>query len=71
MPSATAARECHAVALLYIFLREASALSVLLRWALRRPLIVGRTNGNGSHAFLFSDNADVVGPYRQNKTIRL
>ena len=43
MHSASAARERHAVALPYINLREASALSVLLRWAVPEPRSVERT----------------------------
>ncbi len=33
-------------------LREASALSVQLQWAIPEPLMVGRTSSTGSHAFL-------------------
>ncbi|MBD5355514.1 MAG: hypothetical protein HDR88_00670 [Bacteroides sp.] len=38
------------------YLREASALLVLLRWALPEPPIVGRAIGTDSHAFLFIIN---------------
>ncbi len=63
MPSATAARERHAVALLYIYLREASALSVLLRWALPEPLCMERTTGNRlSRFFIFQPYANAVSP---------
>ena len=53
MHSVATARERRAVALLYIILREASALSVQLQWAIPGPQVVGRTTGNGSHAFSF------------------
>ena len=37
--------------LLYTYRREASALLVQQRWAMRRPLSVGRVACTGSHAF--------------------
>ena len=65
MPSVTAARERHAVTLLYTFLREASALSVRLRWAVPEPRSVGRTTVRLSR-FLF---LTAFGELERNHTI--
>ena len=53
MHSAVAARERHAVALPYIILREASALSVLLRWALPEPPLEEWTTDTALTLFYF------------------
>ena len=45
------------IGLLYTCRREASALLVQRRWAMRRPLSVERVVCTGSHAFLFLSHA--------------
>lgn len=57
-----AARERRAVALLYIILREASALSVQLRWAVPEPRSVGWTTEYRLSRFFISNQCQLCEP---------
>ena len=51
-------------------LREASALSVLLRRAIPEPLCVGRTSSDGSHAFFYQSLSPTRGPEAHKTAMR-
>lgn len=55
MHSAAAARERRAVVLLYIILREVSALSVQLQWTIQGLKLWDGQQSTGAHAFFISN----------------